>query len=554
MKKYANYFLVLLITCFSWLTGCEVGKTSYDICVYGATASGVMAAIQAARMDKSVLLISDTDHVGGVATSGLTATDINRNTLIGGIAREFYQHIYAYYERPEAWRNQDRESFFVSSLKRTFTGKNDSLSMQWVYESHVAEEIMKEMLEKAGVTVVYNERLDLEKGVEKEGQQIARIRTEQGSSYAAKRFIDASYEGDLMKLANISYVIGREANSTYGEFHNGIVLNEVIGNGEQSVDPYIIKGDSSSGLLPFVDAQLWGSEGEADKRTQAFCYRMTLTNDPENRVPIEKPAGYNPLWHEVLARFLELNPDKQLQQIITLTPMPNKKTDTNHLDFFGASFDYPEGDYATREEIAQRHRDYALGMLWFLGNDERVPEHIRTEMAAWGLPKDEFADNDHFPYQLYVRESRRMIGEYIMTEHNCLLANRVAASDPVAVGTYMLDCHIVSRVVDAEGKLRNEGSVYGRGLRTGPYQISYQSITPKAEECENLLVPICLSASHIAFSSIRMEPVYMVLGQSAGTAAALSLDEQCTVQELDYGKLRAKLLQDGQIITVPDVK
>lgn len=546
-QKFRLILLLLLLSVDPY----SFGQTERrDICVYGETASGVSAAIQAARMGKKVVLISQNNHVGGVITSGLTATDINRNTLIGGIPREFYRRIYAHYKKPGAWKSQDRESYFISTLKRTFTGKNDSLKIQWVYESHVAERILREMLKEAGVEVVFNERLDLENGVVKEGSRIRNIRMESGTEFFASVFIDATYEGDLMAESGVSYSVGRESNGQYNETFNGIRLNHVIGNADNSVDPYIREGVPASGLLPYIEPSLWGEEGSGDDRVQAYCYRMTLTNDPANRIPIGKPDGYNRLWYEVLARELRLHPDTMLQQLITLTPMPNRKTDTNKLNFFGASYEYPEGDYKTREKIAQMHKIYALGMLWFLGNDERVPGHIRMEMKDWGLPKDEFVDTGHFPYQLYVREARRMVGEYVMTEHNCKREGNVAAPFPIALGTYMIDSHYVSRVVDANGKLRMEGTLNERGV--SPYPISYHAITPKSSECSNLLVPVCLSATHVAYSSIRMEPVFMVLGQSAGAAAALSIDNRCAVQQLPYEDLRKRLLKDHQILAVPD--
>lgn len=545
--KNSIKLLSLLIFMSCGLLG-QAQLLQYDICVYGETASGVSAAIQGARMGKKVVLISQNSHVGGTTTSGLTATDINRNTLIGGIAREFYRKVYEYYQKPEAWKNQDRESYFQSSLKRTFTGKNDSLKIQWVYESHMGEKIMVKMLKEAGVDLVFNERLLPDKGsVKKKRKSIRSIKMESGKEFSAAVFIDATYEGDLMAQAGVSYTVGRESNKQYKETLNGIRLNEVTGNEAASVDPYIEEGNPDSGLLPYIEPRLWAEEGSADKRVQAYCYRMTLTNDPANRISIEKPASYNPLWFEVLARELRLNPDKKLQQIITLTPMPNKKTDTNKLNFFGANYDYPEGNYAIREKIAQRHKDFALGMLWFLGNDARVPEHIRGEMREWGLPKDEFVENDHFPYQLYVREARRMIGKYVMTEYNCRTDRRVVAPYSIGLGTYMLDCHHVSRVIDPAGKLRLEGTIHN--TRVSPYPIGYHAITPMASECDNLLVPVCLSASHVAYSSIRMEPVYMVLGQSAGAAAALSIDEKCSVQKLPYEALEAQLLKDQQILS-----
>ncbi|WP_197526844.1 FAD-dependent oxidoreductase [Pirellulimonas nuda] len=521
-------------------------QAPYEVCVYGETASGVSAAIQAARMGKRVVLVSTNAHVGGMTTSGLTATDINRNTLIGGIAREFYGQLYAWYENPDAWRCQEREAFFVASQKRTFTGKNDALKIQWVYESHVGEKIQRAMLRDAGVELALNERLDLERGVEKGDGRIRRIKMESGRGFAAQVFIDATYEGDLMALAGVSYTVGREANSQYGESLNGVRLNPVIGREGKSVDPYVVEGDPASGLLPYIEPRVWAKDGEADpRRVQAYCYRLTLTDDPANRVAIERPAAYDPALYEVLARMLQISPETQLQEIITLTPMPNRKTDTNKLNLIGANYEYPEGDYATRQRIGQRHRDFALGMLWFLAHDQRVPPHIRAEMKPWGLPRDEFPDNGHFPYQLYVREARRMVGEYVMSEKNCRRVDSEPASESIGVGTYMLDSHQFSRVLDHDAKLRYEGGLAGKSVS---YPISYRSITPKRDECPNLLVPVCVSASHVAYSSIRMEPVYMVLGQSAGAIASLAIDHRCDVQQLDYSELKQTLLDAGQIL------
>ncbi len=523
-------------------------QLSYDICVYGESASGVIASIQAARMGKKVVLLSKNDHVGGLATSGLTATDMNRNDLVGGVAKEFYNRIYNYYLDSASWKSQGRETFMESTLKRTYRGKNDEREIQWVYESHIAEKIMLEMLKTAGVEVLYNHRLDLSKKVVKNGNRIESILLDNGKTVTAKVFIDASYEGDLLAKAGISYVVGRESNQQYGETLNGMRINYTQGTDLSKIDPYIKPGNPKSGLLPYVWAKPWADQGDADKRVQAYCYRLTLTNYAPNRIEIKKPKNYNPLWYEILIRMLTLNPGLNLQQIITLTPMPNGKTDTNHLDFFGASYDYPEADYTKRKEIEQLHKDYALGMLWFLANDPRVPAHIRDEMKDWGLPRDEFQDTENFPYQIYVREARRMVGSFVMTEKNVRKEEREAASHAIGLGSYALDCHYVSRVVDEDGKLRSEGTIFAP---TVPYPISYYSLTPKQEECSNLLATVCLSASHVAYSTIRMEPVYMILGQSAATAASMAIDNKTSVQEVPYEVLRYQLLKDGQILSVP---
>lgn len=547
MRKL-SLLLVLSLFSFSSFIFSQEKDQAYDICVYGESASGVIAAIQSARMGKKTVLLSKNNHVGGLATSGLTATDMNRNDVIGGITREFYQKVYDYYLNPAVWRNQDRESFMESTLRRTYRGKNDERRMQWVYESHVGENIMKKMLNEAGVEVLYNHRLDLKKNVEKEGNKIKSIKLDNGKTITSKIFIDASYEGDLMAKSGVSYIVGREANLQYGETLNGIKINYNEGKDLSKIDPYIKKGKPSSGLLPYITAKPWGEQGEADNRVQTYCYRITLTNDPANRIEIKKPKNYNPLLHEIMARDLELEPETPLQKLITLTPMPNKKTDTNFLNLFGASYDYAEADYAERKEIEQKHKDYALGTLWFLKNDPRVPKHIREEAKDWGLAKDEFTDYENFPYQIYVREARRMKGQFIMTEKNVVKENRENADFSIGVGSYALDCHYASRVIDKNGKLMNEGTIF---RPTVPYPISYYSITPRKEECENLFVTVCLSASHVAYSSIRMEPTYMVLGQSAALAASIALDNDQAVQDISYDILNYLLLKNNQILTNP---
>ena len=539
MRKLISILLVLAagVSCG---TMAPAGKASfsYDVCIYGGSASGCIASIQAARMGKSVILVSPRNHVGGLVTSGLTATDMNKHKCIGGITAEFYGRIYEYYTDPAVWRNQTRDAFMTSTLKRTYTGKNDARRIQWVYESGVAERILLDMLTESGVKLQLGSSLAEGSGaVRKKGNRIARITLSDGTTVSAKMFIDASYEGDLMAASGVSYIVGRESRSQYGEQFAGIRIKWDYPL--TAVSPY-----KNGKLLPLVDKEPWGKDGDADDRTQAYCYRMTLTDDPANRVPISRPASYNPDYYEVLLAQILAKEDAQLKDFITFTPMPNRKTDTNHLDMFGGSYAYPEGSYAVRREMEKAHRDYALGQLWFLGHDERVPQHMRTEMLRWGLAADEFKDNGNFPYQIYVRESRRMKGSYIMTEKNLLKDKREDAPNSVGLGSYPLDCHFVSTVV-SDGVLYREGTMF---QALTPYPIAYGSLTPREEECGNLLVTVCLSASHVAYSSIRMEPQYMVLGQSAATAACLSIDAGCSVQDLNYQQLADRLMQDNQIL------
>lgn len=520
MKKILLILLPLLISC----------KPQYDICVYGATASGVMAAIQAARMGQKTVLIANDSHVGGVATSGLTATDMNRHAVVGGLAEEFYKEIYKYYLNPDVWTCQTRDEFMVSTLKRTYTGKNDPRQIQWVYESKVAENIMKTMLEEAGVKVLYNSRIDRNQAINKKGSDIQSITLTNNQIIKAKVFIDSSYEGDLMAEAGVSYMVGRESKEQYGESLAGIRKFSTIKG-----SPYLENGD----LIPYLAPEMYGEEGAADNRTQAYCYRVTLTDNPDNMVPITMPNNYDPRLYEVVLR--KITEATLLKDIITFTPMPNRKTDTNHLDFFGASFEYPEASYEKRAEIADLHRLYAHGMLYFLGHDERVPLSLREEMQRWGWAADEFTDNGNFPHQLYVREARRMIGEYVMTQENVQKNN---AEHSIGMGSYAMDCHFVSYVADGED-IAIEGGIF---TATKPYSISYYSLVPKKEECSNLLVSVCLSASHVAYASIRMEPVYMVLGQSAAVAAVEAITTRKAVQDIDYQTLENKLNKLGQIL------
>ena len=520
---------------------------SYDVVVYGATSAGVTAAIQSAKMNKKVLLVSTSRHIGGLTSSGLGATDINQHTVIGGLSREFYQRIYSYYAKPKAWSSQTPSEYFDNTLGKFFwKGRSDILKMQWMFEPHVAQKVYKEMLTEAKVEIVYNKRLDLKDGVSKKGTAIQSIKMEGGDILVAKMFIDATYEGDLMAKAGVSYTIGRESNQQYGESFNGILYDKLFGGGSKSVDPYLHEGDPTSGLLPFIEPKTPGVNGEGDHRVQAYCYRFTLSKDPKNKLPIKKPKNYNPLWFELYGRMCSMSPKIGMDKLFTLTPLPNKKTDTNHADFIGASYSWSEATYKQRDSIAQMHKDYALGKLWFIANDLRVPERIRTEIKRYGLAKDEFKNNENFPYQIYIREARRMVSDYVMTEHN--VTRKVLAPESIAVGTYWLDSHVVSHFVDEKGQLWRDGAFWkGENI----YPIAYKSIIPKANECSNLLVPVCLSSTHAAYGSIRMEPVYMVLGQSAATAACIAIDANVEVQNVSYKLLEKRLLADKQILQKP---
>jgi hypothetical protein len=385
-------------------------------------------------------------------------------------------------------------------------------------------------------------------GVEKSGGRITAIRMLSGKTYRGKMFIDATYEGDLMAQAGVSYHVGREANSIYKENWNGIQVG-VLHHGHHfktPVDPYVVPGDPKSGLLPRISSKPPGKKGEGDDKIQAYCYRMCLTNHAENRIPFSKPTGYDPKQYELLLRVFDTGWRETFGKF---DPIPNHKTDTNNhgpysTDNIGYNYDYPEATYERRREILEEHTTYQQGLLYFIANDPRVPQDVRTKMATYGLPKDEFKDNGNWPHQIYVREARRMVGVYVMTEHDCLDTRETPQS--VGMGSYTIDSHNVQRYVTPEGHVQNEGDI---GVHTPrPYEIAYGSLLPKKSECQNLLVPVCLSSSHIAFGSIRMEPVFMILGQSAATAAVLSLDAGHPVQDLPYEKLQAHLKKDGQIL------
>ena len=417
----------------------------------------------------------------------------------------------------------------------------------WTFEPGVALKILNDFVRDAGVTVVYGERLDLGGGVQKQGNRIDTIRMESGRQFRGRMFIDATYEGDLMAKAGVTYVVGREPNDRYGETLNGVQTAQARYHQLMpGVDPYIRPGDPSSGLLPGIDPAGPGREGAGDPRVQAYCFRMCLTDHPENRIPFHRPEDYRELDYELMLRNFEAG-ERGMPWINSA--MPNRKTDTNNrtgfsTDFIGQNYDYPDGDYATRAGIVRRHLHYQQGLMWTLANHPRVPESIRGEVSRWGMTRDEFVEGNGWQEQLYVREARRMVGRLVMTQHHC--QGREVVTDPIGLAAYGMDSHHVQRYVDGNGHVQNEGDVEVGGF--APYPIGYRAITPAEAECANLLVPVCLSASHIAFGSIRMEPVFMVLGQSAAAAAVLAMEEEVSVQQVAYDRLRARLVADGQVL------
>ncbi|MFB3828315.1 MAG: FAD-dependent oxidoreductase [Bryobacteraceae bacterium] len=522
-----------------------------DVVVYGATSAGIAAAIQVARMGRSVVVLDPGTHIGGLTTGGLSWTDIGNKQVIGGIAREFYRRIKAKYELPGAWVYQT-EAEYRAKRRGKETEVEDAM---WTFEPKVALQVYREMLAERKIRVTPRARLDLRpgQGVVKKAGRIEAIVMEDGSRYDGRFFIDATYEGDLMAKAGVRYTVGREANAVYGETYNGVQAAHrhlhQFPDGVK-ISPYVVPGDPSSGLLPCIDPNGPGQEGAGDRRVQTYCFRLCMTNAPANRVAIAKPAGYNERDHELLLRYAESG--RYHPPASKWDPIPNAKTDTNNhgavsTDYIGVNYDYPEGDYATRERIVRQHEIYTRGYLWTLQNSPRVPQAIRDWYRQWGLAKDEFVENRNWPTQLYIREARRMTAGVVMTEHH--VTARETAADSVGMGAYGMDSHNVQRYITREGYVRNEGNVQVGGFR--PYPISYRAIVPRREEAANLAVPVCLSASHIAYGSIRMEPVFMILGQSAATAAVLALESGVALQDLPYEKLRARLLADGQILELP---
>jgi hypothetical protein len=546
-----------------------------DVVVYGSSPAALSAAVQAKRMGKTCVVVSPETRIGGLTTGGLGETDIGRKEAYGGIALEFYRDVAKWYRDPAHWKCGTVDDFAKDHPWRTPQGEET----MWRFEPSAALAILEGWERRDGLEIHRGKRLDRTKGrvkveVKEGSRRVVSFWTEDGVEYVGKMFVDATYEGDLMAAAGVSYAVGREANGVYGESANG---NATTARGAKShnlepgVSPYVVEGDRTSGLLPGVEPYDSNAKpGDGDRRVQAYCFRMCLTQDPANRIPFVKPANYDERQYELLFRNIAAQEAHHPEWAGKTdgwngfcwlnSAMPNGKTDTNNrlgfsMDFIGGSWGWAEASYEERARIFKAHLDYQMGLMWTLANHPRIPKRMRHVFSQWGTCKDEFLDGpgDGWQSQLYVREARRMVGDTVMTEWDCRGLNTVPR--PVALGSYTLDSHHCRRIETADGFVTNEGNVedaYGADGRTkfAPYGIDYGALTPKKAECVNLFVPVCVSASHIAFGSIRMEPVFFALGQAAATAAVLCIDMGCAVQDLPYGRLATRLMADGQVVSL----
>lgn len=539
-----------LVFALSWCTA-AADPVPYDVVVYGGTSGGVIAAVQSAKSGKSVVLISPTAHLGGLTTSGLGWTDLGESSILGGLSREFYHRIYLHYQDDSAWNWQTKNLNMGGQGAPAFNATTEIAS---VFEPKVAEAVFGQLLAEESVPVITG-RLDLDDGVVMSAGKISHLVLEDGREFSGKMFIDASYEGDLLPGAGVSFTTGREPNAAQGETFSGIQTARATKNQlRDGIDPYVIPGDPDSGLLPGVNATAGGVDGAGDHRLQAYCFRMVLTDVAANRVAVAQPPGYDEDDYELVFRSIEAG---QTSGFFKLDLMPNRKTDSNNTggistDYIGMNYgpdwDWTTLDHDQRIALAKDHENWQRGLVWTLQNHPRVPLSIRNAYASWGLPADEFTDNGNWPYQLYVREARRMIADYVMNQHHA--SGALAAPDSVGLAAYAMDSHHVQRHVK-NGMVKNEGDV--QMPVANPYGVSYRSLVPKDGECPNLLVPWSISATHMAFGSIRMEPVFMILSQSAAIAASMAIDQNLDVQDVPYTQLRPALLAAGQALGDPVV-
>ncbi|RRA98869.1 FAD-dependent oxidoreductase [Larkinella rosea] len=515
-------------------------QKSYDVVVYGATPAGITAAIQVAKMGKTVALLEPSKHLGGIMTSGLGGTDVDNHQEyqnspgVGGLALEFYRRIAAAYGTTAEF-----EAMLKNRTKKT---------MLWRFEPHVGEEVVKKWVSEHAIAVFYDSRLSERKNaVSKTGAQIQQIQLENGHIYRARVFIDATLEGDLLHAAGVKTAIGREANAVYNETKNGIRAVTEHAQFLVKVDPYKTPGDPQSGVLPTVQDEPLGTPGAGDNRLQAYCFRMCLTKNPENRIPFRQPAGYDRSQYELYLRYEKAGGKLYAPK----ADIPNGKTDLgawhdlSH-NLYGLNVAYPGGDYQTRQRVFNQHKTFTQGLFYFLANDPEVSERTRKLWSEWGLCKDEFTDNDGWPREFYVRDARRMVSDYVITEHHVRRNNPTPVADPVAVAFWPPDLHSVRRIVK-DGFASNEGSVFGE-IDWRPFGISYRALVPKTAECTNLLTASCPSSSHLAYGAIRIEFTFMAMGQACGTAAVLAINAKQTVQKVPYKALQERLLADHQLI------
>ena len=532
MKHAGLFYLInlsILMTSTSF-AGREALPRKFDIVVYGASAGGVVSAVSAGREGKSVILIEPGRHLGGMVSGGLGATDHGNRAAIGGLSGEFFRRVRSHYV--------EKYGEGSPQVKDCSNG--------FLFEPHVAELVFRKLLDELKVEVVFDSTLG---EVRKDGGRIVSIATSRGDVFEGSMFIDASYEGDLMDRAGLKSTVGREARDQYHE--------SIAGVQERSPAhqfPVAVPALGYDGMpLPTIQGKLEtaGPTGAGDDKTQAYNYRLCMTERKDNQVPFPRPSGYDPKRYELLFRYLARKPNLKVGQLMNPVRVPNGKTDTNNngpisTDHIGANWDYPTADEASRKRIREDHVAYIQGFLYFLANDPRVPTPLHDEINRWGLAKDEFTDTDHWPHQLYVREARRMLGVYVMTQSD-IMEHRTKP-DSVGLGSYNTDSHHVQRLIQADGSVLNEGDFQ---VKTLPYAIPYGSLVPRPEECSNLLVPVCVSASHVAYGTIRMEPVYMILGHACGVAASLAIDGKSTVQAVPTDRLTAKLIDQGAVLN-PD--
>lgn len=519
---------------------------SHDLVIYGATSAGVTASIQGAKLGYKVLLIEPSDHLGGMLVEGLGGSDIDNHgnfqnsPAVSGLALEFYRRIASKYDQIEKLENVIANGIKDPSV--------------WRFESKVAEQVIREWLtEYPQLKILSGQRLiEGEGAVTLADGRIISISLESGTEVGGRIFIDSTIEGDLLAAAGISYAVGRENNSKYGETLNGIRGENTYRQFEVNVDPYRIRGDPKSGLIPTIQDEPFGVAGEADDRLQAFCFRVCLTQDPDNQIPFHAPPDYEREEYEIYLRYLKAG-GKLYTPRATL---PNGKTDLgawhdlSH-NLYGMNRGYPEASYQRRQEILEYHRDFTQGLFYFLATDPEVGKldsARQKNWASWGLAKDEFVDNAGWPRNFYVRDGRRMVSDYVITEHHVRKKNPTPVTDAVALAFWPPDVHHVRRIVK-DGYAYNEGFVFG-GDAWRPLPISYRTLLPKVEECTNLITPTCISSSHIAYGAIRIEWTFMVLGQSAALMADQAIRRHIPIQSLDYRELKEQIARAGIVLEV----